>query len=274
MYAGGVTVVHDRHVLREPLDEADLPLRQRRAAGGHDIGDTELVHRKHIQIPFHEIALVLARHLVLGEPDPVQRPVLYIDVRLLGVHVLGVGLAFLLGSQRPGSEGNDPSAHGMDREDHAVVEPVAQPVVRIVGGAQSRLKEILVLVAGGLRGVRQRMTAGRSPAKPVFLDRRILQTSGVEIFKAHGPPLPGAKLLLEEIAGIFRDKQKALVPLTVRYVFRSLLFLNHFDVVFLGEVPQRLDVGQVLVVHDEPYGGSSLVAAEAVVLSLRRDDVE
>ena len=162
----------------------------------------------------------------------------------------------------------------MDREHHAVIEPVVQPVVRIVCGTQTCLKEIFILVPGRFRRVCQGMPARRGPAETIFLDCSVLQPSGVEIFKADGPSLIGMELLLEELAGIFRDKQETLVPLTVRYVLRRLLFLDYLDVVFPGKVPQSLNVGQMLVVHDEPDGGAALVAAEAIILPFGRNDVE
>ena len=183
MDAGGIPIVHNRDVLREPFDEAYLSLGQGCSAGSHHVGDSKLVHREHIQIAFNQIAFVLPGHLVLGEPDSVKGLVLDVDVRLLGVHVLGVRFSGFLRLQGPGPERYDPSAHRMDREHDTVEKPVVQSVVRIIGGAQSRLKEIFILVAGGLGCVGKGVTARWSPSKAIFLDGSVLQSPGMEIFK-------------------------------------------------------------------------------------------
>ena len=50
MHAGGIPVVHDRHVLRELMDKPDLLHGEGGAAGGHHVAYPELMHHDHVDI--------------------------------------------------------------------------------------------------------------------------------------------------------------------------------------------------------------------------------
>ncbi len=269
--AGGIAVVHNGHVVREPLDQTNLPLRQCRAAGGHDIGDAQLVHGKHIQIAFDKIAVVPLRDFVLGEPDTVQRQILDIDVTFLGVDVFRDGL---VGLQGPGSEGNDAPAYGMDRKYDPIIEAVTERAVFLVAGAKSGVKQVFFLVSGRLGSIGEGSAAGRRPSETIFRDGRIFQAPGIEIIQSDGSAFIRFQLLLKELSGIFRDQHQALVAFSVRDVFSGLLLFNNLNIVFLGEVSQGFSVGQVFVIHDESHGRSPFVATETIVHAFGGNDVE
>ena len=46
------------------------------------------------------------------------------------------------------------------------------------------------------------------------------------------------------------------------------------DVIFVGKPPQGLDIGHLLMLHDEVYGVASLTASEAMAGAARRRHIE
>ena len=209
------------------------------------------MHREHIQIALDQIAFVLAGHLVLREPDAVKRLVLYVDVRLLGVHILGVWLSLFLGLQCPGPERDNPSTHRMDREHHAVIEPVVQPVVRIVCGTQTCLKEIFILVPGRFRRICQGMPARRGPAETIFLNRGIFQASAPEIGITDGSALLRLQAVLEELLGIIHHQKQTLIALPCGNLFRRIFLFLYLDTVFPRKIFQCLHIRHAFMFHHE-----------------------
>ena len=58
-YTGSVAVIDDRDIVCELPDQTDLLDGERCAAGSHHIGDSELMHRKHIEISLDKDTSVL-----------------------------------------------------------------------------------------------------------------------------------------------------------------------------------------------------------------------
>ena len=79
---------------------------------------------------------------------------------------------------------------------------------------------------------------------------------------------------MEELLGIFRHQQKALPALAAHEFLRTFLLLDYLYVVLTRQKAQRLDIGAVLLLHDEAHGGAGLAAAEALVYPLGRRDIE
>ena len=269
--AGRVAVVHDGDVLGEPLDEADLLHGEGGAAGGHDVRDAQLVHGQDVQVAFHEVALVRAGDGGLGEIDAVQGAGFHVDLRLLGIHVLGDGL---VGEQGASAEGDDAAAHRMDREHHPVVEAVVQGAVRVPLGAEARFQQVFVLVALLLRRFRERVLGFRGPSQAVLGDGLVLEAAGMEILDGDGAAFVRRELVLVEVEGELRDGEEALVPLARGDVLGRFLLLLHLDMVLAGEILEGLRVGELLVLHDEAHGRAGLAAAEALVDAAGRLHVE
>ena len=59
MDSGRVSIIHYRHIVGEPLHQANLLDCERCATGGHCIGDSYLVHGEHIEISLYQIDLIL-----------------------------------------------------------------------------------------------------------------------------------------------------------------------------------------------------------------------
>ena len=270
MDAGRIAVVHDGHVLGELLDETDLLRSQGGAAGGHDVGNAELVHRQHVQVAFHEVAFVLPGHLRLGEVDAVERLGLDVDLGFLGVDVLRDGLVL---EEGPPAESDDAAAHGVDREHDAVVEAVVERAV-VPLGTETGLRQVFRLVAFLHGGFGEGGLGFRRPAEPVFRDGLVQQAAGAEIGIADGAALFGSKLVLVEPEGEFGSGEQAFVALAGSDLLRRLLLFHHFDVVLAGQILQCLHVGKVLIFHHEADCRSGLAAAEALVDALGGGHVE
>ena len=216
--ARGVAVVHDGDVLRELLDQAHLLHRERGAAGGHDVGDAELVHHHHVHVALHQDAAVLPGDVALGEIDAQQVAALDVDLRLGRIDVFGR----IVRAERAAAERDHAPAHRVDREHHALAELVRQRAV-VVLHRQAGAQQVLILVAGGAGGVHQGRPPRRRPAQPPVLDRGILDAAGAEIGIAHGAAFAVLELVGEELPGEFRHQQQALAALAPGNLFGGLL---------------------------------------------------
>ena len=96
----------------------------------------------------------------------------------------------------------------------------------------------------------------------------------MEIIEAHRLTFAALQLFLEKTFGEIRHEIEALVPLAGGKFLGALLLLNHLDVVFLGKISERVRVGHVLMIHHKAHRGASLMAAETVIYSLGRHDME
>ena len=103
------------------------------------------MHRQYIQVSLNEIALVLTDDLALCEIDSVQCRTLVIDLRLRRIYILSDVGGLVVGPQSSSAESNHAAAHRMNRENHAVVELVAQRAVVTLDTDTGRSKEFLLV---------------------------------------------------------------------------------------------------------------------------------
>ena len=103
------------------------------------------MHRQHIQVSLNEIAFVLADDLALREIDSIQCRALVIDLRLRRIDILSDVGSLVVRAQSPAAESQHAAAHRMDRENHAVVELVAQRAVVTLYADTGRGKEFLLV---------------------------------------------------------------------------------------------------------------------------------
>ena len=270
MDAGGVPVVHHRHVLRELADHPDLFDGQGRAAGSDDVPDAELVHRDDVHVAFQQVAAAGLGDLGLRQPDAVEVAALDVNLRLRGIDVLRDGV---VGAEGPPAEGDHAAAQGVDREHHPLVEAVGQAAV-VVTDAEAAVHEVFLLVAGGEGGLRQRMAVRGRPAEAELGEGPVLEPAPAVVRPREGAALGRVEVLHEEFLGELGDQQEALAALARGDFLGGLLFLDDFDVVFPGQVAQGLDVGHVLVLHHETDRRARLAAAEALEDAFRRRNIE
>ena len=270
MDAGRVAVVHDGHVFGETLHQADLLDGEGGAAGGDRVQEAELVEGQDVEVALHEIDAVPFGDLILGEVDAVEGTGLDVNLRFLGVYILGDGL---VAQQGPPAEGNHAPADRMDREHDPVVETVMERAV-VPFGAEARLGQVFGLVAGLAGGFGEGGFALRGPSEAIFLDGLVFQAAGAEVLVADGPAFRGLELVLVEMEGEVGDGQEALVPLPGGDLLGGLFLFLDFDVVFVGEVTEGFRIGEPLIFHQETDGRPGLAAAEALVDAPGGDDVE
>ena len=103
-------------MVRETVEQADLPLRERRARRGHDILDAALVHGNHVSVALHEKAVPLAHNCAFGLVKTVKLVALAVDFTFGGVDVLR---QLLFAAEDAAAEGHHLARDRMDREDHA-----------------------------------------------------------------------------------------------------------------------------------------------------------
>ena len=147
-------------------------------------------------------------------------------------------------------------------------------VAVVILGTEAGLEKIFILVALGFSCVSERVPVGRCPSQAEFGDCFVFKSPGVEIIESDSLSFCTSKLFLEKLAGIFRNQDKAFVPLSRCSVFSALGLFDNLSVVLLGQLPQGVGIGHVLMLHHESYCRTTFVTAETVVYPLGGNHME
>ena len=119
------------------------------------------------------------------------------------------------------------------------------------------------------------MRAGGRIAETELADGLVGEFSLVEIRKSDCPPLfVVPQHILEILLGKLGHHQQALMFETAGNLFRCLLLLYDFDMILLGQILERLGIGQVLVLHHERDGIAGLAACETLEDTFARGDCQ
>ena len=267
MDSRGIAVIHYRDVLRELADQVDLFDSKRSTAGGHHIGDSELMHGQHVEISLHQYAPVPARDLALGEIYSVKSCLLVIYLSLGRIDILADIPLLVVGAQGAAAEADDSPADSMNREHGPLPEFVRQRTV-ILLDAYSRSDQIFRLVAI-LNGLFAKCgPLHRRPAQTVFLNGGVFQSAALEICVSKVSALLGSQAFLKEFLRVIQDEHQALSSLSRGNLLGCLLLLPDLDAVFLRQIFQCLDIAHRLVLHHETDSRACLSTAEAMIDSL------
>ena len=266
---GAVAVVHDGGVLGELVYQPYLLHREGGAAGCHHVGYSELMQGHHVHVSLHQDALAAAGNLGLCEPDTQQVAALDVNLSFRRIDVFGR----IVGMEGAAAEGKHAPAHGMDGEHHPLAELVGITAV-VALYRQACGHDIFHLVARCKGRIDECRLARRRPAQAEACDGGILEPAFAEVGKAHRTSLGSLKLRGIELLRIFRHKQQALAALSAGNLFRTFLLFNNVDMIFGGQVAQGLDIGTMLMFHDEAYRRARLAAAETLVYPLRWRNVK
>ena len=200
------------------------------------------MHGDDVGVAFHQEAEVLADDGLLAQIEAVKLFFLGIDGRfgrvlVLDADTLGGGV------EHPSAEGHHFPAQCVYGEDDAAVETVHQlPVVALEAQSGGEQEFWLVSPCLGLAG--ERVLLRRTVAQLEFLDDVVAESARTEIGHADGPSVHGVvELFLEEVVGPFVDHEHALAFVLCLFFFVGELALLDFDVVFPGQIAERVGVG-------------------------------
>ena len=115
----------------------------------------------------------------------------------------------------------------------------------------------------------------QAETQPEALDDLVAQTASVEVAEAHRT---AHLVVIEQVGKVFLRELahvEEAVPLGLPLLLLvRQLFLLDFYMVFVGQPPQRLGVGVVLVLYQELHHIASLTASKAFEYALRRRHIE
>ena len=140
--AGLIRVEREDRALREPAEQAEVPLPQRRAACGHRVLDAGLHQPDHVGVALDHEDLAAARDRGARAGQVEQHLVLLVDRRLGGVQVLRLLARARVGRQDPGAEPDAAALQIVDRERDPPAEPVADRAL-VAARGQPRLQQDL-----------------------------------------------------------------------------------------------------------------------------------
>ena len=263
MYACGVAVVHQGHVVGEALYEPDLFGGQGGAAGGDDILYAVLVHHHHIYVALNEIAFLHTRHFRLGVVDSEQYVAFFVYFGVGGVDVFCVDVR----AQGPAAERDNAAADGKNREHNPLAELVPERSV-LVADCKSCIDEILFLIAGGNCSIDKRPASARGPAEVEALYGRVLEPAAAQVGIADIASLTALERGGEELHSELGYKEQAFTVLPLLDLLRAFLLFLNLDVVLFGKQAEGVGVFAMLHFHHESYRSAGFSAAEALVDSL------
>ncbi|MCW0450032.1 hypothetical protein NB706_002866 [Xanthomonas sacchari] len=232
--------------------------RGRGAQRRHRLGDAELEQRDHVHVALdHDQPLDLLVGLA-HLPQAVQLAALVEQRGLRRVQVLGAVVLV----EHAAAEGDDPAAAVEDREHHPVAELVVDVAAVVLGeqpGAVEQLEPALV----GAQRVLERAVAVRGVAD---LEARAVFGVHAAAVQVDARLLAAVELALEELGRRFqRGVQVAMV--VAGGLGRATLLGVARDVHAgaLGQLVDRVEEFEAVVVHQEADRGAVRAAAEAVV---------
>ena len=223
------------------------------------------MHGHDVRVAFHEDGAVFPHDLVSRLVDAVQRPGFVIQRALRAVDVLGDLLVRL---ECPSAESDDPAGHVADGEN----DP---PSVEIVQGSvfptfcQPADFQPLLLISRLLCGLdkRPRLPPGRirTVSDDEIADRGVTKSALTEVAEADALAFPRLHHLLGEPLLRPRRQVGQALPLGLLLLFllRQLALLD-LDAILVGQPPQRLRIGELLVLHQKCHGAAALVGAETL----------
>ena len=230
MDACRVAVVEHRDVLRVAFHEAYLFRCQRGATAGYHVLYANLVHSQHVEVAFHQDALVLFGDGALGKVDAIEGLLLVVDLRLGRVLVFR---AFLVVGEDASTEANDASRQVMDGEHHTSMVAVVEPVVSFDGQADLLQQLIAVAILLGVLG--EGIPFGWIVAQMELLYDGVEVAAFAEVFQTDGLALVCVPKRIDEVfVGKLVDVEHLLADALLHDFLRSLLAFLDFDVVFLG----------------------------------------
>ena len=115
----------------------------------------------------------------------------------------------------------------------------------------------------------------KAEAQPEAFYHFVAEAAPVEVAEAYGAPhLVVVEQVGEVLLGKLTHVEQAVTLRLPLLLLLGLLFLLNLYVVLVGQPPQRLGIGIVLVLHEELHHIARLAAAEALEDALRRRHIE
>ena len=190
-----------------------------------------------------------------------------IDLRVGRVHVF---LLHALGPsvQQSSAKRHHLPAHIQPREDHASRIAVIETL--FVFDAKARLLQKLRLIACLLRRLGQRIFLRQGKTQTELLHDIIPDASTTEILLTDGDAV---RIILQYLLEIglrpfVHDKHRLAVALLLSFLVGQFLFL-YLDIIFLRQPAQSLGIGDLLVLHQEVNGRTTLSTGKTLTDLLR-----
>ena len=238
-------------------EHPDVPHGERRAQGGHHVGDPGLVQRDDVGVALHHDGAAGGGHASLRLIKPVEHLGLVEQRRFLGVQVLR-----LAGADDAAPEGHAVALGVEDGEHHALVEAVAHRAPAPIEGHVGA-DHLIGFEAQG-RQVPHERAASRGVAEHPLLRHLAAEAAGGQILPRRVRPLAAAahELGVVELGRARADLLHAALH-RARHAPAPRV-LRDVDVGAVGQIAHGLGKVEVLGLHDEREDVAPFPAAEAV----------
>ena len=255
------------------MEHVYLVQAERRSRVGHHILDATLVQGDDVGLSLHHIHAVFARYGLLGLIDAVELVVLVEEVAVGRVDV------FLVDTLRARVEHTRREAHHLSidtdpREGDAPGVAVDELAVLVLV-ADARLYQELLLVALLQGRWSEHEAVGQVVAQSELQDDVVAEAAASEILHADVVAVGRMveKVLKVACRPLVDDEHRLPLALLLTLLIGQFALMDLY-VVLVGQPPERLGVGHLLMFHDERDGASSLATAKAMAGAACRRHVE
>jgi len=230
------------------------------------------VHGNHVGLPLHKIDPVFLGDGLLGLPNAVQLVILVVNLTRRRVDILLVD-TLCPTVEHTGGEAYDLATDTDPREYHATgiaVDQLASVVFITNAGRQQELLSISLRQCRAGEGC----SIGQIIAQLELTDDVITKAATAKILHSDGHAVGmlvqyALKILARPLID---DKHRLALALLFLLLIGKLTLLD-LDVILVGQPPQRLGIGHLLVLHDEIDGVSALATTKTMTGATgRRDD--
>ena len=148
-----VAIEDEKHGVGKPLEQADMPLIQRRAAAGDDIINAVLMAKDHVGVAFDDGEMPCLCDPVADDVERVQCVALGVEPRFWRVDVLG---RLFVAREDPSAEANDAALFIANGEHQAATKAIVVTIGVLFADDQAALfddRQFVALAPGPIDGV-------------------------------------------------------------------------------------------------------------------------
>ena len=224
------------------------------------------MHGDHIHVALDKDTLVFFHNSLLGLIQAIKFTAFAVDKGFGRVHVFG---HLLILAQSTATEGHHLAGDGEYGIHHPRLETVIQ-VTAVRADAKPRINQIFFIQTRFLGCVQQVIAFVKRISEMESLYCPVVDASFPEICQSYLPTVSSVLHIVLEMSHseiIGRHHPLAVVHLA-SLIVGDVVLLN-LDVIFVGQPPQSLPVGELLMLHDEVDRTATLAAAETLANAAR-----
>ena len=263
VHSGIITIVNKCDIVCETVELAYLLQREGGTGACDDILRGALRHADDVGLSLDEYHTVIFPYGLLSLVESEELITLMVYLRVGRVDIL-LHHAVSAGVEHTAIETHHLAAQREPREDDAACETVDElTIVTLI--AQSRLDEILLLIARLQRSLAESVTVLRRITEVELLYCVVAEATAAEVLQSDSYTV---NIMVQDILKVFQcplvEKEHRLAVAFLLLLLGRELSLAYLYIVLPSQPPQCLRIGEVLQLHEEVHGVAAFPTGEAM----------